>query len=109
MSTAVLSNQEIAPRVSGRGSEARSTGFRRLVPALLVFLALVLEVWVRITILHTSYELEEVRSAALKSDARLRQLRFEIAQMTSPQELRVRAKDELGLKDTAPQRIRRFQ
>lgn len=100
-----LAQQQILPR---HGSEVRRTRLRRLIPALLVFCALVAEVSVRISILHMSYELEESRSAALKNDARLRQLRFEVASLTGPSELAERAKKNLGLGATAPQRVRRM-
>lgn len=101
--TGVLEHQAIEPRL--RPALLR---LRYLFPVLLIVLATGTEVWVRIETLHAGYQLEELRTVALRNDAHLRDLKSEYAKLASPQTIEARAK-QLGFVRTTPQQIRRIR
>ena len=81
--------------------------WRRVRIAGMLFLVLLLQIWIRVEIIQAGYRLEEVRTAALKQDAQLRELKFEYAAKASPSVVRDRAQKELGLRPMLPQAIRK--
>lgn len=94
------------PRPAAK-SAARRLPAHLLLPPLLLFIVLTAQLFVRLTIVHRSYELQRVRSEALRNDAELRGLRLELATLTSPSVIAERAGKELELRPVSPQRIRR--
>ena len=99
----VLAEQRIALR-----TEIRFRGARRIVPAVLLFAALLSQLCIRVEIIRAGYRLEEIRSATIQNDARLRELRYRYAEATSPTVILEQAKRRLGVEPTAPQQIRRI-
>lgn len=100
-----LGNQVVIPRSLAR---VRSLKHRQIIPAVLLFIALAAQLWVRITIIEKGYSLEKLRETALENDIRLRQLRLDYAYLTRPMVLTERAKKELRMESLVPQRIRRM-
>ena len=79
-----------------------------ILPAIVLAIVLVLQLWVRLESIHAGYRLEGLRSQALKNDARLRELRFELAALSSPVAVETEAKSRLGFVSPAPQNVRRL-
>ena len=88
-----------------RGLKQRHTFSKYIVP-LTLFVVLLLQLWVRVNIIQSGYELEALRSNALKNDAYLRHKRLELAYLARPDVLRKRAAIELKMVPLAPQRVR---
>lgn len=83
-------------------SGARS---KLLLPVLL-FCVLLAQVWVRITILNSSYELQQIRQSLIQNDERLRAARLDWSMKSSPNAIRIQAKRNLGMVPLTPQFIR---
>jgi len=100
-----LENQLVTGR---RGARRRKAGpLARLFPALCLFVALMIQISVRVASIEFGYQLETLREEALENDARLRQLRLSYAVLTRPRELSARAQNELAMVPLMPQRVRR--
>ena len=68
-----------------------------------------LQLWVRVSIMEGGYGLERLRAEAVKSDALLRQLKFERALVTRPGTLTREAVQRLGFEPTMPVQIRKLE
>lgn len=99
----LLAEQHIVPR-----SEQRFRTAKRIVPAALLFTALLAQLCVRLEIVRAGYQLEEYRARATQSDTTLRELRYKYAITTSPSTLGDMAKKRLEFERTPPQRIRKM-
>ncbi len=100
---ATLSEQIILPRnfrSSLRGQ------LWQLLAALFLFVSLLSQLFVRVSIIHSGYELERVRSVALKNDVELRELHLQYATLSRPTELSEIAKKSLGMVETPRDRVR---
>ena len=86
-----------AIRRSIRERQSRMAFAIHFVPALLLFLTLVFQLWIRVGIIEASYALESTRQSAVNKDAEVRKLRSDLAVLTSPRILAERAKKELGM------------
>lgn len=75
-------------------------------PAVLLFLVLLLQLWVRIENISVRYDLERERSVSLKLDSELRQLRLDYAYVTRHNYLKDKAFDQLALAPRAPSEVR---
>ncbi len=104
-SNGLLGNQLVTSRKAPKG---RDRNLARIIPASLIFLALITELWVRIEILRTGYVLETFRASALKNDVLLRDLNSQYALYTSPARISNRAQENFSLRPTTPQRVRRL-
>ena len=100
----VLATQRISVRAPRR---SRGHSLLRVVPAVLMFFALAAQLYVRLEVVAASYRLEQLRATALRNDARLRELRLQKAERSSPAELTQRANFELSMVAVPPQRVRR--
>ncbi len=78
----------------------------KLVLPILLFVVLLAQVWVRITILNSSYELEQMRQTVLHNDERLRATRLSWSMKSSPSAVKQRAKKTLNMIPLTPQFIR---
>lgn len=74
--------------------------------ASILFVALVLQLSIRIAIIQYSYTIEGLRQNNLDQDREIRQLRLTYETMLTPSTLRQRATDELGMIQIKPQQIR---
>lgn len=74
-----------------------------------LFLVLLGKLYVRVSIIESSYQIENVRNELLMEDAKLRELRVKKAMVISPKELSALAYNKLGMRPTLPQQIRRVQ
>ncbi len=72
----------------------------------LLFIVLLAQVWVRITILNSSYELEQIRQTLVSNDERLRAVRLDWSMKSSPNAIRIQAKRNLNMIPLTPQFIR---
>jgi len=73
-----------------------------------LFLILLAKLFVRISIIETSYQIENVRNELLSEDAKLRELRVKRAMVANPRELAKLADAKLNMRPTLPQQIRRI-
>ena len=79
---------------------------KRMMPFVTLFLALAFQLLIRVQMIHAGYRVHEQRKLALGYDNELRELNAKLAVATCPKTLILRAKKELGLSVTPPQRIR---
>ena len=104
----ILTDQWVVERRRGQyNSVGQRSRMHEFWPGLLLFVALVSQLWVRLMIVQRGYELEGVRKAALENDGELRQLKAEYALLSRPVRIQEKAV-ELGLLQTPSQRIRRL-
>ncbi|OVE79827.1 hypothetical protein BVY02_02155, partial [bacterium J17] len=87
----------------GRGCTKLS---RELFPPAVLFLALVLQLFVRVSIIRQSYNIEELRQASLKHDTVVRELSLELAKQKRPSVLLARATYELGMGPLSTDQVR---
>lgn len=105
-----LGRQTVITRAKARShAVARPRSLRRLAAPTFLFLTLMLQLWVRVTIIEGGYDLERLRAEAVKSDALLRQLKFERALVTRPGSLTGEAARRLGFEPTMPAQIRKLE
>jgi hypothetical protein len=122
LSRVVRSEQQVAPRrrssrsmgreLSQNVSRSRSFARRgcrtgKCLAALFLFVALSVQLWVRISIVSKSYDLERLRSEALQADSELRELRVVYAVQAQPTSVLNRSRVSLGLEPPQPQQLRR--
>ncbi len=100
--TSTLRHQAVINRPSG----SRTKQIWQFFPPFLLFAVLIAQLWVRVTIIERSYELEEKRSEVLELDRTLRQINFDYDFISQPAHLVKRAKSELGMNSVSPQQIR---
>lgn len=81
---------------------------RPVAPAVMLFLVLCFQLYVRIGIIEEGYALEARRNQALSQDQALRQYRMQYAFLTSPQRLSLAARERLSMVPTRPQQLRRL-
>ncbi len=98
-----LEQQLIAQRTADAAHRSQ-----QLIPLVLLFFILSLQLAVRIMVVERAYRLEDLRSAALKHDVLLRDLRSEYSQLAGPTQIGERARRELKLLQLPPQRMRKF-
>lgn len=73
-----------------------------------LFLILLGKLYVRVSIIDASYQIENVRNELLVEDAKLRELRVKKAMVMSPKELSALAYNKLEMNPILPQQIRRI-
>ena len=71
-----------------------------------LFFALLFLLTVRLNVLKSSYEIEQVRKEALENDSSLRQLKLSYATITSPMQLITEAENRLALLPTETANMR---
>jgi|GEM_PF-6867020 len=101
-SSTILRQQQVV-RVK---SEKGSVSFLKLTPAMLLFMAIAFQLFIRISILEHGYEIAKVREQALNNDTNLREARGDYAALARPQRLYARASTELGFKPSHPSFVR---
>jgi len=79
---------------------------KRLIPPALLFATLLLQLSIRVQIIESGYEVERLRSSALKKDAELRRLRLELALATTPRLVSEAAEQRLHMGTVTPERVR---
>ncbi len=99
------SSADVQSRHSTRSLRKRVL-LRRVLPAAVLFCALLFHLFVRIQIIHAGYRLHAAREGALKLDRQSRELHSILAEATCPKKILERAEKELGLTITPPQRMR---
>lgn len=99
---AALQGQIVVERVE------EQTAGPRLVPSLLLFVALVAQVSVRSMVVDRAYQIEELRTQALKNDTVLRELKSRYSLLAGPSQVTERARSSLQLVPLSPQRMRKF-
>lgn len=105
-----LGRQTVMIRAQARThSVVRPRSLRRLVAPALLFFTLMLQLWIRVSIMEGGYDLERLRAQAVKSDVLLRQLKFERALVTRPGTLSGEARSRLGFEPTMPCQIRKLE
>lgn len=87
--------------ISGKKYRGRST-FRpvsswRIGAVSFLFFALFCQLSVRISVMRTAFEIENIRQSALASDLQLRQLDLQYASLSRPADIRKRANENLQL------------
>lgn len=111
-SAALLKEQKLRPRFAGE-LRARSNrlngpgvGAGELVPALILFSAILFLLWLRIENISLQYDLESQHSRSLELDSQLRQVRLDYAYETRHNYLKEKAESELGLVSRNSQEVR---
>src|SRR5262245_59107863 len=94
--TAWFRNQVPKRRVVESEAPAKRVSLVYIAPVLL-FAALSVQLFSRLTIIKRGYELEVLRASVLKNDVRLRQKRLEYAFLTSPSHMGTLAHDRLEM------------
>jgi len=79
---------------------------RRFVAPLILFGALICQLYVRVSIIEQGYRVEELRRNILSADEQLRQLQLDAAYIARPQRLSEIAANSFGLVRTSPQNVR---
>ena len=102
----IIRRQTVAPRKINIQRARRRVRLRRLLPPVLLFSTLLLQLCIRVEIIERGYEVERLRSSALKKDAELRQLKLELALATTPRLVSEAAEDRLLMQTLAPDRVR---
>ena len=69
----------------------------RISAVVFLFVALFCQLSVRISVMKTAFEIEQIRQGALASDLELRQLDLEYASVSRPADIRKRAGENLQL------------
>lgn len=100
-----LTNQLVRNRTIQRTAAVRR---RQLIPPAFLFVAMLIQLFVRTSSVGAGYKLERMRGDALENDLKLRKLKLEFAMSTRPASLRDRATTELGMGQLTPQRVRRL-
>ena len=108
MSSAVYPVSISSSAVSLQIRKRSSSKWLPLISASILFVALLAQLTVRITIIQKSYGIEELRQQNLSYDQELRQLRLQLESAVNPQRLRSRAHKELGMKLIKPQQVRQL-
>jgi len=103
---ALLNRQTLALRPNVR---IKFKTIKQYIPPLVLFVCLLLQLTVRLQSLKSSYLVEELRQHALNKDAELRQVQFEYAALTSPNNLLKLAGEKLSMTKLAPQNMRKIQ
>lgn len=106
-STVGLNTQVVYRRTAVR--RARRVGASQLLPPCLLFLALLLQLGIRVVLIERAYRLETLRQEALAKDIELRTLRADVALVTRPKDVATQANERLGLKLLSPERVRRME
>lgn len=70
------------------------------------FSALVLQLGIRISVIHQRYSLQELQATALELDVILREAELEHAYVMRPAHLIQQAQQRLGLRELTPQQMR---
>jgi hypothetical protein len=102
-----IHQQVIVPRAQVRSRRGRRA-WKHLLPPVLLFSALLLQLTIRIEIIERGYRLENLREQALKQDNHLRSERLELAFATRPKILTDEAKQRLHMLALCPQRVRQL-
>jgi hypothetical protein len=89
-------------------SRPRSEILKRAAAPVFLFMVLSLQLLVRVSILHTSYEIEHHRSGIVAIQNKIQEYRLELVQHTHPIELRDRAERELALAAPKSARLRQL-
>lgn len=74
-----------------------------------LFIILLAKLFVRVSIIEASYQIENVRNDLLAEDAKLRELKVKKAMLANPKQLSVLAYNKLEMRPTVPQQIRRIK
>jgi hypothetical protein len=98
---AALQRQIVAERVEVQSHP-------RILPSLCLFLVLIAQLSVRIMVVDRAYQIEELRTTALRNDVVLRELKSRYSLLAGPSQVTVRAKSTLQLVPLSPQRMRKF-
>ena len=105
----IVHEQNVVPR-SRRARVAKpQRSSLHILAVVVLFLVLSTQVYLRILIVREGYRIEELRSQALKSDASYRDLKLKHAASTSPMLLLKRSRNQLGMKNTTPNKVRRLR
>lgn len=85
-------------------SKAHAVGF-----AISLFCILLFKLYIRLSLLEVSYQLEETRQAILLEDSKLREMKVMNAKGLSAKSLTELAQSKLKLSPTIPQQIRKLE
>lgn len=102
-----LQSQVVQRRVTVRHPRGLRT--IQILPPCLLFLALLLQLGIRVMLIERAYRLETLRQQALAKDVELRTLRADVALVTRPKDLAQQAGSRLGLIQLSPERVRRIE
>ncbi len=79
----------------------------QIVPPVMLFFALLLQLGIRVILVEKGYRLETLRQEALAKDSELRGIRASLAQRTRPSDLAEKAQQQLGMSVLSADRVRR--
>jgi hypothetical protein len=74
-----------------------------------LFLILLTKLFVRVSIVETSYKIENVRKELLAEDTKLRELRVNKAMVANPRQLVKLAQEKIAMQPILPQQIRKIK
>ncbi len=106
--TSILHNRYARAKGLRFDAPVRRVSWSQLLPPLVLFLVLMLQLSARIAIFAEGYRLEETRKQIMQNDSHLRTLRLAYAQASSTTKLIESAHAKLGLVPTVPQRVRKI-
>ena len=106
----VASIEDVYSSLISRGLIAKEnlSLIKKLIPPMLLFVALSFQLYTRVSIINSGYQLETLRKDILEKDVVLRQSKLEYAYLTRPKTLISRAETELGMKTLYPENIKRY-
>lgn len=104
--TLTIQQQAVVPRLAVKQLRRSRKRMSHLLPPILLFSTLLLQLTIRIEIIEHGYEVERLRAIALQKDAQLRQLRLDLAYATRPKLLSESATKRLELGLLSPERVR---
>lgn len=81
----------------------------KFLPVIFLFVAIALQLYVRLEIVNSFYQVNELRNGIAYKQSSLSKLNFALEQAYQPDFIVQNAKNKLGLVSTPPQRIRRLQ
>ena len=79
-----------------------------IAPACFLFVVLMLQLHVRLSIVSRSYELQEQRDSMMQKQDEIREIKLSIERVSEPDFIMQTAKTKLNLSLTPPQRIRKI-
>lgn len=96
--------------VSGRDAKPRRAARRvQYIAGIALFIALVFQLAVRLTVIEHGYGVEASRSEILAQDLTLRRLKLRYAELSEPQALMREAQLQLEMTRALPQTVRRLE
>lgn len=95
-----VERQYVAPR--------KKTFSWTIAPACFLFVVLMLQLHVRLSIVGKSYDLEQLRDSAMQKQDQIREIKLSLERVTEPDFIMQMAKTKLNLALTPPQRIRKI-